>query len=242
MTLPSARTLCDVIDITWPAEAKTTCDGVVIRAGQGGGSRVSAATADAAVSLATLRRAEIAIRTLGQSPMFMVRNGENTLDSLLAAEGYTVQDVSALYAAPIAEIAAVKPPPVTSFQVWPPLQVQRDIWADGGIGPARLAVMDRATCPKSTFLGRINDRPAATAYAGIAADCVMMHALEVAPIDRRQGLAAHMIRAIAVWGEAQGAKWMTLATTQANTGANALYTSLGMQVVGQYHYRSKVDP
>lgn len=241
MTLPSAHTLCTVIDTTWPAASKTVCHGIVIREGRGGGSRVSAATADSPITIADLRAAETAMRAIGQTPLFMVRPGHDELDTLLESEGYRIKDSTLLYAAPIALVAATKPPPVTSFQVWPPLQVQREIWADGGIGPARIAVMDRAACPKSTFLGRLNDRPAATAYAAIAEGCVMMHALEVAQHDRRQGLAAFMTHAVAIWGEKQGADWMTLATTRANSGANALYTSLGMRVVGQYHYRIKVE-
>ena len=46
-----------------------------------------------------------------------------------------------------------------------------------------------------------------------------------------------MTRAAAFWAQGQGVTWLTLVTTQVNTGANALYTSLGMTLVGQYHYR-----
>jgi ribosomal protein S18 acetylase RimI-like enzyme len=101
--------------------------------------------------------------------------------------------------------------------------------------------MERATCLKSTFLGRSNDRPAGTVYAGISKEITMLHALEIAVEDRKQGLGKHLTRAVAVWGQSQGASHLALLCTKANTGANALYTSLGMQVVGQYHYRIKPD-
>jgi hypothetical protein len=45
------------------------------------------------------------------------------------------------------------------------------------------------------------------------------------------------MREAAFWAQDQGASHLALAVTQGNTGGNALYSSLGMQVVGQYHYR-----
>ncbi|MEO9865844.1 MAG: GNAT family N-acetyltransferase [Yoonia sp.] len=241
MNLPNAQTVCDALDVTWPAAAKSAVPGFTIREGKGGGQRVSAATTNGAFDPAQIAGAESAMRALGQTPLFMIRSGDDDLAAHLDAAGYVQKDTTLLYAIPTADITGVKPPPVTSFQVWPPLATQREIWAEGGTGPARLAVMDRADCPKTTFLGRANDRPAGTAYAGVAHECTMLHSLEVLQSDRRQGLAAHLTRASAIWGQAQGAKWFTLAAVAANAGANALYTSLGMQVVGQYHYRIKPD-
>jgi len=65
----------------------------------------------------------------------------------------------------------------------------------------------------------------------------MAHALEITPQNRRKGLAAWIMRQAAHWAKANGAVWMSVLCTQANDGANGLYASLGMQVVGQYHYR-----
>ena len=199
---------------------------------------MSAATAEAPFERPDITEAELAMREVGQKPLFMIREGEDRLDEALAARGYVIKDPVNLYAAPVAEIATERPPPVTAFTVWPPLAAQAEIWAAGGIGPGRLDVMDRAWQPKTTILGRINDRPAGTVFVGIAADCAMIHALEIAKEHRRQGLAAHLTRAVAFWAQAQGADYLTLVTTQANAGANALYTSLGMTLVGQYHYRT----
>ena len=65
----------------------------------------------------------------------------------------------------------------------------------------------------------------------------MIHALEVLPHQRRQGVAGRIMRAAAIWAEEQGAHTISLIVTQANAGAGALYASLGMSLVGQYHYR-----
>ncbi|WP_342069090.1 GNAT family N-acetyltransferase [Yoonia algicola] len=83
----------------------------------------------------------------------------------------------------------------------------------------------------------MNDQPAGTVYVGIAANCAMIHALEIGTAHRRQGLAQYLTRAAAFWARDHGADYLTLVTTQLNVAANALYTSLGMTLVGQYHYR-----
>ncbi len=237
MSLPSVQKLYAVIDGTWPSVAKRAIGPWTIRVDGKGGSRVSAATAEGPVTARDLPQAEFAMREVGQTPLFMIREGEEDLDALLASHGYEIKDPVNLYAAAVADIATERPPPVTAFTVWPPLAVQAEIWADGGIGQGRLDVMGRARAPKTTFLGRINDKPAGTVFAGIAADCAMIHALEIADDHRRQGLARHLTRAVAFWAQDEGADFLTLVTTQANAGANALYTSLGMTLVGQYHYR-----
>jgi len=237
MTLPSLETLYNVIEGTWPPSAKQALGPWAIRLDDSGSSRVSAATAQAPVTDADIPLAENAMRAAGQTPLFMLRAGEGALDDMLAARGYVTKDITNVYAAPIATVATRRPPPVTSFEVWPPLAAQEEIWAAGGIGRGRLAIMDRALHPKTTLLGRLNDQPAGTVYVGIAANCAMIHALEIGMVHRRQGLAQYLTRAAAFWAQDHGADYLTLVTTQVNTAANALYTSLGMTLVGQYHYR-----
>ena len=237
----SPQTLYDVIDATWPAAEVTQAGPWSIRTGLGGGSRVSATTQRMPAGADALPQAETEMAKRGQPCIFMIRDGDDALDAILADAGYVIKDPVNLYAAPIANMVMPKPPPVTSFQVWPPLQAQLEVWSAGGVDAPRIAIMQRATCPKSTFLGRANDRPAGTVYAGIAQGVAMLHALEIAAADRKQGLGKHLTRAVAIWGEKQGATHLALLCTKANKAANALYTSLGMQVVGQYHYRIKPD-
>ncbi len=238
MSLPDAQRLYAIIDATWPTLAKRVVGPWTVRVDGLGGNRVSATTAEGPATEADIAEAEYAMREAEQTPLFMIRDGDEAIDSWLDARGYIIKDRTNMYAAPVAAIATARPPAVTTFEVWPPLAAQVDIWAAGGIGQGRLEVMDRARDPKTTLLGRLNDKPAGTAYVAIAADCAMLHALEVAQDHRRQGLARHLTRAAAFWAQDQGADYLTLVTTEANAGANALYSSLGMTLVGQYHYRT----
>ncbi|WP_108814107.1 GNAT family N-acetyltransferase [Loktanella sp. Alg231-35] len=237
MSLPNAKKLYAIIDGTWPASAKQVVGPWTVRLDGSGSSRVSAATAEMEVTADDVAEAADAMREAGQTPLFMIREGDDALDAMLAACGYVIKDPVNMYAAPAAEIATERPPPVTSFQVWPPLAAQAEVWGAGGIGQGRLDVMERARAPKTTLLGRLNDKPAGTVFVGVAADYAMIHALEIGNAHRRQGLARHLTRAAAFWALDAGATYLTLVTTQANDGANALYTSLGMTLVGQYHYR-----
>ncbi len=226
-----------VLDATWPAAARHRAGPWVVREGRGGGSRVSAATAEAPWTEADIAGAEAVQDRLGQPRLFMIRDGEAALDVALAARGYRIATPVALYEGATAALAAEPPPPVSAFALWPMLAIQRDLWAEGGIGPARLAIMDRAPDPKTTILGRVHDRAAGTAYVAIAGATAMLHALHVAPVLRRQGTAVNMMRCAARWAQDHGAERFSLVVETANAPANALYASLGMRIVGQYHYR-----
>ncbi len=237
MTLPTVQTLYGVTAATWPAASAARVGPWTIRAGLGGGSRVSAATAEGPFTADDLPAAQAAMTALGQPSQFMIRSGDGALDDLLSAQGYIVKDPVNLYAAPVSALTTLRPPPVTSFQIWPPLAAQAEIWAAGGIGPARLAVMERAPEPKTTLLGRVGDRPAGTVYIGIHAGTAMIHGLEILPAYRRRGLARHLMHAAGFWAADHAATHLSLIVTRANTAANALYASLGLTLVGQYHYR-----
>ena len=227
----------DLIDATWPAAGVRTVGPWIIRQGQGGGSRVSAATAKSSVRADERLVAEQAMQDMDQSPIFMIRPGDEALDAQLAAAGYVIKDPVTAYAAPLAGLAALDLPAKTAFLAWPPLAIQAEIWAAGGIGPARLAIMDRVIGPKVSFLGRVGDQAAGCAFVARHGPNAMLHALEVLPAHRRQGLGRHMLIASARWAQAQGAQSLSLVVTRANVAASALYISLGMGVVGQYHYR-----
>ena len=57
--------------------------------------------------------------------------------------------------------------------------------------------------------------------------------------QRDDDVARNMMRAAAIWAQNHGATTLALAVTRSNVSANALYSSLGMTVVGYYHYRIK---
>ena len=69
----------------------------------------------------------------------------------------------------------------------------------------------------------------------------MVHALEILPHQRRQGLGRWMMRGAAIWAAEQGAQTMAVLCTCDNAGANALYCGLGMDPAGGYHYRQLAE-
>ena len=228
-------------EATWPPAATLVVNGWTIRMGLGGGRRVSAATPshppNASEAFPDPAVAEQAMRALGQTPLVMVPDGQDGLDAVLAARGYKLKDPVVALAAPVPDLARQHPPPVTTFEVWPPLAIQAEIWAAGGIGPARTAIMDRVTGPRTTILGRLCDRPAGCAFVACDGDVAVMHALEVAPSFRRGGLGRFMLAAAAGWAVRQGAAWLAVFVTRDNAAARALYTSAGLVPVAGYHYR-----
>ncbi|MDE4174328.1 GNAT family N-acetyltransferase [Phaeobacter sp. PT47_59] len=228
-----------VVDGTWPPASKRELGPITLREGQGGGSRVSAATANGPVSGDDIAAAEAEMQAMGQDPLFMIRDGDAALDAQLEARGYEVKDPVNIWSCPPAQLTDVAIPRVTTFCVWEPLEIQRETWATGGIGPERVAVMERAAGPKTALLGRYNDKPAGAGFVAIHDGVAMVHALEILPHQRRRGMGAWMVRQAAFWAVEQGAKELALVCTKANAGANGLYASLGMDLVGQYHYRHK---
>ncbi len=239
MPLPTAATLYEVVEATWPPSSAIQNGPWTIRDGAGGGKRVSAATAHGPVRAQDIAAMEEAAATLNQPPLVMIRNGDAALDTLLAAEGYQIIDPVVLYACPIEALLTPKPDRLDGFAIWPPLAIQEELWAEGGIGPARVDVMRRAPAPKTTILGRCESRAAGTAYVGLHGQIAMLHAMEVSPNLRRKGAAGKMMRVAAHWAAKQGAEIFSLVTTCENAAANGLYASLGMVSVGQYHYRIK---
>ena len=99
--------------------------------------------------------------------------------------------------------------------------------------------MERTLGPKTVILSRTDDRPSGAAFVALHARTALIHAIEVRPALRRRGAARQILSAAAYWAAQQGADRLALVVTEANTGARALYASLGMQPVGQYHYRHK---
>lgn len=234
---PDIDTLYEAIDATWAPAAITRVGPWTIREGRGGGNRVSAATAAAPVTGADLPQAEAAMRALGQVPLFMIRQGDGALDHVLADRGYELVDPVNVRLGPLEPLMAEPLPLARVYAGWEPLAIQREIWAEGGVGPERLAVMDRVEAPKTSILGRDGNAPAATAFVALHKGIAMMHAVEVAAKYRRKGVAALMCRQAAFWAAAQGGTHIAALCTRANAGSNALYSSLGLAVVGQYHYR-----
>ena len=227
--MPDLPKLLEVLEATWPPTSTKQIGGWTIRDGAGGGKRVSAATGSGDIAVA-----EAAMET----PLFQMR-GDQPEDSALEAAGYARIDPTTLYVAPVEAVATELPPRVTTFEVWEPLHIMREIWAVGGIGPARVAVMERVAGPKTGLFGRIDNKPAGAGFVAIHDGIAMIHALEVLDQHRRKGLGLYMMRQAAFWAQRNRASHIALAVTEANEAANALYAGLGLTPMGGYHYRIK---
>jgi len=226
-----------VVEATWPTAAKRQLGPITLREGQGGGSRVSAASVEGSATEAEIETAEQAMRAMGQDCLFMIRDGQDDLDAQLDARGYLVKDPVNLWVCPIEKLMDVEIPRVTTFALWSPLEIQREIWIAGGIGMARQAIMERVSGPKAALLGRYDDKPAGAGFVAVHDGVAMVHALEILPHQRRRGMGVWMMRQAAFWAAENGATEMAVLCTKENAGANGLYASLGMTNGGQYHYR-----
>ncbi len=239
MSAGAAR-LFEVCDQTWPAARRWRDGPWTLRDGQGGGKRVSAATANGPVTEKDIAAAEAAMREMGQRPLFMIRAGEDMLDAALAARRYLIVDPVVIYTSPIDVLTDVVLPRVTAFTIWEPLAIMVEIWAKGGIGPARLRVMARAQT-KTGILARWNEMPAGVAFAAVFDGVCMVHAVEVLPHQRKQGVARWIMRAAGFWGRAHGAQKVAVLCVATNKAANALYQSMGFVPAGSYHYRQSPE-
>ena len=225
--------LADVMEATWPPLRRWSLGPFTLRDGGGGGKRVSAAS-----SLTGWTEADLDALEAAGERLMLIRTTDHALDASLAARGWRLVDPVVAYAAPVAALMA-KLPELAAFPHWPPLHITRAIWDEGGIGPARVQVMERAEGQKTALLARSGDRPAGTAFVALYGGEAMLHALEVLPGLRRRGVGETLLRAAANWAAGVSAQRLSLVVTEQNTAARALYARIGMQVVGQYHYRMK---
>lgn len=227
-----AVTLTDLIDATWPAAETRVADGWRLRRDTLGGNRVNAATV-----ILPGQREHVDVALAAGARLFMVRSGEEGLDARLAVRGFAERDHSRLLVRGLEDVAPVARDRVV-FCEGVPARL-RELWAEGGIGPGRIAIMERATGPKTVLLGRVGDRAMGAAYLALGAEGrAMLHALHIDPGARRQGLAGDMMRASLLWAREAGAREMTLIVTAKNGPARALYAGLGFEEAGRYHYRA----
>ncbi|MXU64577.1 GNAT family N-acetyltransferase [Oceanomicrobium pacificus] len=239
---PTPQELYRAVDRTWAPADVITEGPWTIRRGEGGGKRVSAATLnrrDIDDLSRAIEQAEEAMSGIGQEPLFMIRDGDALLDARLGAIGYRIVDPVTLFVASADRLSRMDHPDHSVIRCDAPLAIQRDIWAAGGVGPERIAAMERVTAPKTFLLARCDNQPAACAFIAADGDVTMLHAMEVAPRFRRRGLGRLVTAAAAEWAMEQGSGWLSLLATRANTAANGLYRAMGMEAAAQYHYRQR---
>ncbi|WP_299906396.1 GNAT family N-acetyltransferase [uncultured Paracoccus sp.] len=229
-------TLSEAFEATWPAEDYADAGGFRVGRAPGAGGRVNSARVAGDWVDADIDAAIAVMRGWGQPLIFRVLDGDERLQAALTARGCRRENPTAIMAAPIARLTDRELPPVTAFAIWPPMAIQRDIWAAGNIKAARQQVMLRVPEPRTSILGRIKDRAAGAGFAAIHGDVAMVHALEVLPDWRRLGLAGWMMRQAAFWAAEHGATRIGLAVSRGNTGAVALYRAMGFDEIAGYAY------
>lgn len=227
--------LYQAIFATWsPAETRRV-GGWTLRRGEDSiGLRVTSATRDDPE--ADIAEADAAMRAWGQTPVFMIRPGDEALDRALAERGYARKAPTLILAAPAERVASEDPDERTILGP-EPIAAMREIWADGGVGPPHLAIMARTRGPKTYLLGRCGDSPAGSAFVACDREVAMLQALQVLPAFRRQGLGSALARAAAAWALRQDASVYCLAVEVANAPARAAYAGIGMEEVSAYHFR-----
>lgn len=235
MTPPTTSDLFRALDETWPPARIIEHSPWLLRQGDGGGQRVSAATAKRSVKDTDIPRAEDGMRSLNQRPLFMLRPGEDGLDTALQNRGYEIVDPVAIYLMAVSEPTPPRPTQTTAH--WPATKDQREVWKNGGINSARVSVMERAIGRKTILALTTDDQPTGVAFLAMSGDIAMLHALEVSPSARRQGIGTDIMHAAVNWARDNDANWLSLMVTRANIAANTLYRGLGMGEVGHYHYR-----
>lgn len=234
------ETLFAAIDVTWPPAGISRLGPWLLRRGAGGGHRVSCATATGTVTPAEIDAAEEAMQLAGGPVLFRIHPADAGLDAQLAARGYAVAHRSCVLHAPAAEIAAHAPSdPTDAILCDGALAILREIWFDGGLGPERIAVMDRVAAPARAVLGRHRERPAGAAFVALAGRIALVHALHIRSEARRAGLGRKIIGQAASWARDMGAESLIALTLRENTPAMRLFSGIGMQLVENYHYRTR---
>lgn len=237
MKLTNRSTIFEVIDQTWPAEEFHDLSNWKLRKSLNGGKRVSAATSIETPDISDIEFAEDKMTSWRQEKLFMISPDQNNLDKALKNRGYRFIDPTNIWSISSKTLSLQQVPPVTAFSIYPPLAIQRELWMANGIDSSRMEIMGRVKTPKTTIFGRINAKPAASSFAAVAHKIAMVHALIVDRKCHRQGMGKFVMQKAGDWAYQMGAKNVVALCTKENQSANCFYKSLGMHLIGGYHYR-----
>ncbi|ARO13671.1 GCN5-related N-acetyltransferase [Ketogulonicigenium robustum] len=238
--------MLDLMEPTWPPAARVQQGALVLRQGQGGGSRVSAITRAGTPrdALAALPEAETIVRGWGQTPLYMLSDGDaddDALAALLQARGYQKTDAVFIFDGPLPVAALPTDAALRLSYGWPADAAALAAWAnDGRVGDARMAVMARAQGPKTVIALSDNGKPVGALFIAVHAGAAVLHALEVVPAARGRGYSHVLLGAASHWAATQGAQRMLLVVSKDNTPAVTLYLRHGLQAVGGYYYLGAV--
>lgn len=229
--------LTRLLDATWPAEECWRVGPFTLRRSDGGGKRVSAATACGAVTEADIEAAERAMDDCGQQAMFSVRADQMQLEQLLVDRTYLMLDPTRLFRIGLAELADLDAGGHDCTADWPPDDDRIAIWEAGHIGAARRAIMERAEAPKTAILARAQGIPVGATFVAVHEGIAIVRALEVVKPHRRRGAARDMLIAAAAWARGRGADRLVALAVDGNVGAGRLFETSGFAATDAYHYR-----
>ena len=238
--IPDNDAVFSAIDATWAPATMGRHGSWILREGRGGGNRVSAASlAASSVTVADVSLAEAGMRAMAQPQLFMIRPGEHSLDKMLVGRGYEMfapVRILGMEAKSLADRTVLGTNVIPCDTI---LAAQRHLWAAGGIGPARIDIMNRVRVAKTALFARNGHSLAGVAFVGVSGRLGMLHALEISRDQRRKGVGAAVTAAAAAWCVTKGADTLALLVTRENAAAIALYEKMGMRDITSYHYRIK---
>ena len=226
-----------LLEKTWPPQKVIYYADWTIRISDGAGKRASAISLEGSWKEASFKKLKDFLKKLGKSEIFMIYKPDSLLDKKLDKLNYQIFDKSCVFEIAVAELIKTKPPPNSMFSIWPPLNIQKVLWNSNDVGWQRQAIMHRANQPKTSILGRWSDNPVASAFVVKSGNVGFLHALVVDQNFRRQGVARALMQHAGQWANKHNCKRLMVVTTEANTAATSLYTSLEFQLVNKYHYR-----
>ena len=226
-----------LLEDTWPPGEVIHFDNWTIRISNGAGKRASAISLEGVWEEASFIRLKKFLKRLGKSEIFMIYQSGSLFEKELNNRNYQVFDKSCIFEISVSELIKNEPPPISMFSIWPPLEIQKQLWNSNGIGWQRQAVMNRANQIKTSILARWNDNPVASAFIAKSGNVAFLHALVVDKNFRRQGVAKALMRHAGQWANKNNCSRLMVVTTEENAAANGLYSSLEFQLVNKYHYR-----
>lgn len=242
----------------WPAAIVQVVDGWLLRATPGVTRRRSNSALPAPSTgedaegedwtLARLRVAEDFARRHGLRPAVQVSpaDAQSGLDALLERRGYVRDGPVEVLRASLDAVRDLTGPPVSTV-----VAKRRDrVWDEAFI---RLLGRDDALATLTEVIDRIGPRAgfaraelgghtAAVALAVVERGWAGVFCMETDPAHRRRGLAAAMLRGLAVWAGEHGATGLYLQVTEDNDPARALYARAGFTLSHRYHYRTARAP
>ncbi|MEM9781324.1 MAG: GNAT family N-acetyltransferase [Pseudomonadota bacterium] len=228
-------------EATWPGERVELIGGWRLRLGDPkAGSRANSVWAAGPPGIATeaaVDAAEQAYAAAGLTACMQIWPGDDAVDDVLEARGWTLYDPCLILARPLDEPWPEAPRDTVAIRLDAPLAMAERLWTQGGIGPARQAVFHRAAGAKALFMGRVGQRPAGMIGVSLDGGVAVTQALWVDPACRGKGLGVTLMGAAGRAAAALGARVMAHAVVSDNAPARALYARLGFGEIGHYHYR-----